>query len=112
MPSWLKFTIGLAAALLTGWISHGPLGRGQIFVDRMEAQAKAVVREAQIPGVEVRFSHNPLSREAILSGPADQFQREGQGLLPGLDERVRAVPGVATIRWDDPESDCCVRRDG
>ena len=68
MPGWLKFTIGLAAALLTGWISHGPLGQGEAFVGLMEAQAKAVVREA-------------------------------------------AVPGVATVRWDDPESDCCARRE-
>ena len=110
MQSRLKFAIGLAAALLTGWISHGPLGQGEAFVGLIEAQAKAVVREAEIPGVAVRFSRDPLSREAVLSGPANEFQREGQGLLPGLNERVRAVPGVANIRWDDPESDCCARR--
>jgi hypothetical protein len=111
MSRRLKFLIGLAAALLTGWISHGPLGQGEAFVGVMEAQARAVVREAELPGVEVRFSRNPLNREAILSGPANEFQREGQGLLPGLNERIRAVPGVATIRWDDPESDCCARRE-
>jgi hypothetical protein len=111
MPRWLKFAIGLTAALLTGWISHGPLGQGEAFVGIMEAQAKAVVREAAVPGVEVRFSRHPLNREAILSGPANEFQREGQGLLPGLNQRVRAVPGVATVRWDDPESDCCARRE-
>ena len=55
MPRWLKFAIGLTAALLTGWISHGPLGQGEAFVGIMEAQAKAVVREAAVPGVEVRF---------------------------------------------------------
>jgi hypothetical protein len=111
MQSRFKFAIGLAAALLTGWISHGPLGQGEAFVGLMEAQAKAVVHEAAIPGVEVRFSRNPLNREAILSGQANEFQREGQGLLPGLNERVRAVPGVASVRWDDPESDCCARRE-
>ena len=110
MQSRLKFAIGLAAALLTGWISHGPLGQGEAFVGLIEAQARTVVREAAIPGVAVRFSRDPLNREAILSGPANEFQREGQGLLPGLNERVRAVPGVATIRWDDPDSDCCARR--
>lgn len=111
MSRRLKFLIGLAAALLTGWISHGPLGQGEAFVGLIEAQATAVVREAEIPGVEVRFSRNPLNRQAILSGPANAFQREGQGLLPGLNQRVRAVRGVATVRWDDPESDCCVRRE-
>ena len=38
-----------------------------------------MVREAAVPGVEVRFSRYPLNREAILSGPANEFQREGQG---------------------------------
>jgi len=111
MPGWLKFTIGLAAALLTGWISHGPLGQGEAFVGLMEAQAKAVVREAAVPGVEVRFSRNPLNRVAILSGPANEFQREGQGLLPGLNQRVGAVPGVASVRWAEPGPDCCARRE-
>jgi hypothetical protein len=95
-----KFLIGLAAALLAGWIGHGPLGQGAAFVDRLEAQAKAVVREAEVPGVQVRFDRDPLSRQAILSGPANDFQREGQGQYPGLNDRVRAIPGVAGVRWE------------
>ena len=53
-----------------------------------------MVRAAEVPGVEVRFARDPLSREAILSGPANEFQREGQGQFPGLNDRVGAVPGV------------------
>jgi hypothetical protein len=34
MPKLVKFLIGLAAALAAGWISHGPLGRGEQFIDR------------------------------------------------------------------------------
>ena len=109
MPAWRKFLIGLAAALIAGWISHGPLGQGEAFVGQIEAGAQAVVREAEIPGVAVRFSRDPLSREAILSGPANAFQREGQGLLPGLDDRVSGVPGVAGVRWDEGPTDCCRR---
>ncbi len=101
MPGFAKFLIGLGAAMLAGWISHGPLGQGEAFIASVEARSKAEVREAAVAGVEVRLPRDPLSREAWLSGPANDFQREGQGLLPGLNDRVRAVPGVAGVRWED-----------
>jgi hypothetical protein len=99
MSSWLKFLIGLSAALLAGWISHGPLGRGAAFVDRLEAQAQRRLRVVDLPGVTVRMERSPLGRTAILSGQADQFQREGMGSYPGIDERIRTIPGVRNIRW-------------
>ena len=101
MPTAVKFLIGLAAAFVAGWVSHGPLGQGEAFVERMEAQAKAVVRDSQLPGVEVRLARDPLSREAILTGAANDFQREGMGLLPGINDRIRDVPGVASVRWEE-----------
>ena len=101
MPGFAKFLIGLGAALLAGWISHGPLGQGEAYVDSLEARARAEVREAAVAGVAVRFPRDPLRREAQLSGPANDFQREGQGLFPGLNDRIRAVPGVDGVRWDD-----------
>ena len=102
MSRWPKFAIGLAAALLAGWIGHGPLGRGAAFADALEEQAKAVVAASGVPGVEVRIKRSPLGRTAILSGPADRFQREGMGLLPGLDGRVGAVPGISGVEWTNP----------
>ena len=105
LPIAVKFLIGLAAALLVGWISHGPLGQGKDFIDGLETRAKAEVRDAGVPGVSVRFSRNPLKREAILSGEANDYQREGLGQYPGLNDRMRAIPGVSGVRWD--ETDCC-----
>lgn len=96
-----KFLIGLLAALAAGWVSHGPLGGGEAFIGQVEARAKTVVAEAGVSGVAVRLERNPLRRAAILSGPANDFQREGQGLFPGLNDRVRAVPGVSGLRWTD-----------
>ena len=101
MPAIVKFLIGLGAALLAGWVSHGPLGQGGAFVDRLDAQAKAEIGEAAVPGVEVAFPRAPLAREARLSGPANDFQREGQGLFPGINDRILAVPGVSGISWAD-----------
>jgi hypothetical protein len=100
MSPAVKFLIGLAMALLAAWIGHGPLGQGEAFVDGLEARAKAVIHEVEMDQVRVRFDRDPLRREAILSGEADQFQREGQGQFPGLNRRVAAVPGVSGVRWE------------
>ena len=100
MPPFVKFLTGLAIALLAGWIGHGPLGQGQAFVDRLDALAKAEIGKAELSQVQVRFDRDPLRREAILSGQADQFQREGMGQLKGINGRIRAVPGVSGVRWE------------
>ncbi len=100
MAAWLKFLIGLGAALATGWISHGPAGRGEAFIDKIEARAKGMVTFAAVPGVSVRFSRDPLSREAIFSGQADEFQRNGQGEFLGLNGRIMLIPGVSGVRWE------------
>lgn len=103
MPSpWAKFAIGLAAALGAGAIAHGPLGRGEAFLAQLEGEGRAVIERSEIPGIEVRMQRDPMARTAILSGPADSFQREGQGSFPGLNQRVLAVDGVAAIEWTNP----------
>ncbi|MBV9882348.1 MAG: hypothetical protein JO276_05005 [Sphingomonadaceae bacterium] len=99
MSRSVKFLIGLAVALLSGWIGHGPLGQGESFIDQLDAQAKAVVRANELP-VQVRFERDPLSRRAILSGHIDRFQREGMEGFPGIDGRVAAIPGVSGVRWE------------
>ncbi|MGQ0660079.1 hypothetical protein [Sphingosinicella sp.] len=104
MPAIAKLLIGFAAALLAGWVAHGPLGRGAAFIDSVQAQAEAVIRTAGLPGVTVSFPRDPLSRTAWLSGPANDLQRNGQGGLLGLNQRVAAVPGVAAVRWTDENS--------
>jgi hypothetical protein len=99
MSARVKFLICLAAALLSGWIGHGPLGQGEAFVDGLDAQAKAVITQWELP-VQVRFERNPLSRQAILSGHIDRFQRDGIPNFPGITGRVAMVPGVSGVRWE------------
>jgi hypothetical protein len=102
MPTYLKFIIGLAATLLMGWIYHGPVGNGEALIGRLEAQARAAVVESGVPAVEVRLRRDPLARVAVLSGPANDFQREGMGQFPGLNDRVRAIEGISGLEWANP----------
>jgi len=108
MSRWLKLLIGLSAALLAGLISHGPLGRGEAFLGTIEARVNEEIRKAALPGVTAHLGRGPLSREVVLTGNANDFQREGMGQLPGINDRIRAIPGISGLRWDD--TDCCARR--
>lgn len=104
MSRTVKFLIGLAAVLLMGWVHYGPLGHGAAFIDRLESEARAAVLRTEIPGIEVSLGHGPLSRVATLSGPADQFQRVGQGGLKGLNGIVGSIDGIAGVQWADEEA--------
>jgi hypothetical protein len=104
MPTAVRILIGFAAALLAGWIGHGPVGRGALFLDSLQAQTEAALRDAAVPGVTVSFPRDPLSRTAWLSGPANDLQRNGMGGLQGINQRVAAISGVAAVRWTDENS--------
>jgi hypothetical protein len=99
MRPWQKFTIGLAAALAAGWLHHGPLGGGARLLDALEAHAQVRIRYTELPGIGVRMERDPMRRDAILSGPANDFQREGMGSYPGLNQRIATIPGIAGVRW-------------
>ena len=101
MSPIVKILMGLAAALAAGGLAHGPLRRGEALVGGLQAQADAAVAKAELPGVAVRLGRDPLSRSATLSGPANDIQREGMGGQFGIKDHVRAVPGIAAVRWDD-----------
>lgn len=101
MSPMMKFLIGLVAVLLMGWIHFGPLGNGAAFVDGLERQARAAVAQTELPGIDVSLGRDPLSRVATLSGQADQFQRNGQGGLKGLNDVVGEVQGISRVQWAD-----------
>lgn len=104
MSPALKFLIGLALVAALGWIHHGPLGNGEKLIGDLERQAKTVAAATQVPGVDVTLGRDPLSRLATFTGNADSFQREGQGELKGLNDRVRDLEGISGVRWtDEPE---------
>jgi hypothetical protein len=80
----------IAAAAL--W--HGPLGAADRFSSQVERIARQVLVDFEAPrGVTVRMHHGPLTRQLILSGPSDDFQRgETARLLSG-------IPGVSSASW-------------
>jgi hypothetical protein len=97
----VKILIGLIAALLMGWLWHGPGGQGEALIASLESQAKEAAAQTELPGISVRLSRDPLSRTAIVHGPANDLQREGLGSQWGVKDYVRNVPGIAGVRWDD-----------
>ncbi len=102
MSPMIKFLIGLFAVLLMGWLHHGPLGRGEALLSGLEARARAAAAEGEVPGIDVRMQRDPMARVAVLSGPANDFQREGMGQFPGLNDRVSAVEGISRVEWANP----------
>jgi hypothetical protein len=102
MSPVVKFLIGLLAVLLMGWVSHGPLGNGERLLSALEAKARTQLEASQVPGVAVRMKRNPMARVASLSGPANDYQREGMGQYPGINDRIREIEGIEAIEWANP----------
>jgi hypothetical protein len=101
MTAKVKILIGLVAALLMGWLWHGPGGQGEALVGALERQANAAAASAELAGIAVRLPRDPLSRAAVVAGSANDLQREGLGSQSGVKDYVRAVPGIASVRWED-----------
>jgi hypothetical protein len=96
----MKIAIGLAVALLAGWLHHGPYGGGERFVNALDARAQLRLKAAPVPGVTASMQRDPLARIVQLSGQADSFQKNGLQDYPGINQRMEGIPGVSGIRWN------------
>jgi hypothetical protein len=101
MKGPVKLLVGFVALLVMGWVWHGPAGRGEAFAQALEIQARAAIQPIGITGIQVRVARDPIRRVALMSGPADEIQREGLGSDMGLSDYVRAVPGISGVHWTD-----------
>lgn len=88
------FLIGLAVVIGFAALWHGPLGAGERLASKAEAAARAQLDRDEMHQAQARFERRPLSRRLMVSGPADDFQR--QEIIRRLDE----IPGVLEVRWD------------
>jgi hypothetical protein len=81
-----------AIAAATLW--HGPLGAADRFTAGVERIARQALVDYDAPaGITAGLHHGPLTRELILSGPANDFQRAEAARLLGQ------IPGVSRAVW-------------
>jgi hypothetical protein len=88
---WL---IGVAAALVVTSLWHG-LGAAAALERKTEALTRQRLVDWEVPQMQARLHEGPLSRQILLSGPADDFQR---GELVRI---ISDVPGVSNATWSD-----------
>lgn len=91
----LRVVAGLACALVLAALWHGPLGGAERFHARVERDIQQMLVHYEMTQVTAHLHQHPLTRRVMLSGPADDFQR--QALIAYID----TIPGVASATWSD-----------
>lgn len=87
---------GAVAALIAVALWHGPLGAADRLAQDLEESARqTLIGHDAPPGLTARIHHGPLTRQLLLSGHADDFQREEAARLLG------EVPGVSSAGWTE-----------
>jgi uncharacterized membrane protein YfcA len=90
---YLPIVIGLVLAIALAALWHGPGGAADRFSTEVERQIRQTIVFWEIPQVSGHLHHGPLTRRAMLSGTADDFQRTQ------LAQYVSEVPGVSSASW-------------
>jgi len=89
----LALALGGLASLALAALWHGPFGAADEFSATVERSIRAALVYNEIPEVSGHLHRAPLTRQVLLSGPADDFQRS---------ELVRIIgdlPGVESVSW-------------
>jgi len=85
--------IGILATLVAAALWHGPLGGADRFATRINRAANAVLVRYEMTQVQAHLHRGPLTRQILLAGPADDFQRSE--LVRYMDQ----LPGVEATTW-------------
>jgi hypothetical protein len=88
------FMIGVAATLGVTAIYHGPMGKADNLTASIERAARAELDRQEMVQVDAKLERGPLRRTLVLTGPADDFQRDE---LPKI---MIKTPGVEAVRWN------------
>ncbi len=89
---------GALAAILLAGIWHGPIGAADRFAAKVESTISEALVNNELPEVSGHLQRGPLTRRAVLSGPADDFQRRE------VIKLMHVVPGVESASWSRGES--------
>ena len=89
----LALTTGIVVSLAAAVLWHGPLGAADRFSTEVERNARRTAVYYQVPQVNAHLHHGPLTRQILLSGPADDFQRSE------LVRLMEDIPGVSEATW-------------
>jgi hypothetical protein len=85
---------GVLASMGSAALWHGPLGAADRFSSRVERIARQVLIDYEAPaGITAHVHHGLLTRQLILSGPGDDFQRAETARL------LSQIPGVSDAAW-------------
>jgi hypothetical protein len=85
---------GVLTSILGAALWHGPLEGADRFAVEVEQSARQVLVDNYAPaGMTARIHHGPLTRQLILSGPGNDFQRAEAVRL------LNEIPGVSGAGW-------------
>ena len=89
-------TIGGAAlaAIAAAALWHGPLGGAGRFAASVDPNVARTLAYYEMSDVRAGLHRGPLTRRVILSGTADEFQRNELARL------MADIPGVSGAGWD------------
>ncbi|HEY8592601.1 MAG TPA: hypothetical protein VIL42_07020 [Sphingomicrobium sp.] len=85
--------IGAVTALALMALWHGPLGAADRFAATVDRKVQRTLVYYEITQVRGQVQHGPLTRQVLLSGPADDFQRSE------LVRLMEDIPGVSKASW-------------
>ena len=89
----LALGVGVVVSLGAALLWHGPLGAADRFAADVERNARRTAVYYEVPQVSAHLHRGPLTRQILLSGPADDFQRVE------LVRLMEDIPGVSDASW-------------
>jgi len=101
LASWsrrrrLALVAGALATCIAVAVWHGPLGAADRLAVELERSGQQTLGANDAPaGITARIHHGPLTRQLVLSGPGDDFQRAEAARL------LSEIPGVSDANWNN-----------
>jgi hypothetical protein len=96
LVGWKRNILLEGAALLSviaALIWSGPLGGARSLTDSVDVVVERTLAYYEMPQIRAKLDSAPLTRQLVLEGPADDFQRQE------LARILTNVPGVSDAVW-------------